>query len=140
MSELAHKNEVHLAGVLGKDPLIRYTPSSKQVATLTLVTRYKDKSEFHRVVAWEDLAKKVEDLHKGDFLRIVGRLQTRSWEDAAKVKHYATEVIAFQVVVPADEPTPPPPGGKAIAESILRPSANNPNIHGLTVTEDDLPF
>lgn len=139
MSE-KHKNEVHLHGTLSADPVIRYTTTSKQVATLTVVTRYKEKSEFHRVIAWEDFAKKVEDLHKGDFLQVVGRLQTRSWEDASKVKRYSTEVIAFQVVIPGNEPEPAKaasPGGKAIAEAILRPAGN---IHGVEISDDDLPF
>jgi single-stranded DNA-binding protein len=134
----AFRNEAHIHGELAKDPVIRYTPTSKQVATLTMVTRYKEKSEYHRVICWEDFAKKVEDLHKGDFLRVVGRLQTRSWEDAAKVKHYSTEVIAFQVV-PGDEPVTPdatrPQSGTQVAKSILRPTEN---VHGL-LSDDDLP-
>jgi single-strand DNA-binding protein len=121
MSERTHKNECHLHGVLAKDPIIRFTATGKQVATLTVITKFRDTSEFHRVVAWEALAQKVETLHKGDFVQIVGRLQTRNWEDAAKVKHYSTEIVAFQLVVPAQEQEPAS-GGKAAAQAILRPS------------------
>jgi single-strand DNA-binding protein len=127
MSEaLAHRNECHIHGVLAKDPQIRYTPTGKQVATLTMITRYKERSEFHRVVLWEELAQKVEALHKGDFLRVVGRLQTRTWEDGAKVKHYSTEIIAFQLVIPEKEKqeTTTTAQGKATAQAILRPAEN----------------
>lgn len=122
----AFKNEVRIHGMLAKDPAIRYTASGKCVANLAVVTKYEQHSEFHRVVAWEDFAKKVEALHKGDFLKVVGRLQTRNWEDAAKVKHYSTEIVAFQVVIPAEEPEPLTPdatkGGTATARAILRPA------------------
>src|ERR1035437_5438315 len=121
-NEPKHRNEVHLAGLLVKDPTIRYTASGKQVATLSLVTKFKDKAEFHRVVLWEALAQTSESLHKGDFVRIVGRLATRSWEDAAKVKHYSTEVVAFQIALPSDDPKPLTPdetNGTNVARAIL---------------------
>jgi single stranded DNA-binding protein len=123
-----HKNEVHLAGELAKDPVIHYTSSGKAVANLTLVTKREKFSEFHRIVLWEGLAEKAADRKKGDFLRIVGRLQTRSWDDKATgQKKYTTEVVAFQVSIPADDPAPLTPdmnrkGGTNVARAILRPA------------------
>jgi single-strand DNA-binding protein len=99
-STMTHKNEVHISGVIAKEPVMRTTTTGKVVANLTVITKFKDQSEYHRVVAWEDLAKKVQGLPKGEFVKVVGRLQTRSWQDDSKVKHYATEVIAFQIVIP----------------------------------------
>jgi|SRR5579864_3261299 len=101
-----HKNEVHLAGTLAKEPVVRYTTTGKAVANLTVATKFKDMIEFHRVSAWENLAEKAGSLLKGDFVKVVGRLQTRSWEDKqTQQKRYATEIIAWQLVGPKDADT-----------------------------------
>jgi single stranded DNA-binding protein len=124
---VAHKNEAHVHGVLANEPAIRYTPSGKCVANLTLVTRHDRFTEFHKVTAWEKLAEKTAQLKKGDFLQVVGRLQTRSWEDKQSgQKKYTTEIIAFQLVIPAEELEPLTPDatktGKDVARAILRPA------------------
>jgi single stranded DNA-binding protein len=122
-----HKNEVHLGCELAKDPVISSTHSGKKVANLSVCTKYKQTTEYHRVICWEDLCDKVEKLSKGDFVRIVGRLQTRSWEDKQSgQKKYVTEIVAFQVLIPSDEPEPltpdPAKDGIAMARAILRPA------------------
>ncbi len=136
-----YKNECHVHGVLARDPAIRYTTGGKQVANFTLTTKHKEFSEFHRIVAWEGLAQKAETLHKGDFVQVVGRLQTRSWEDKdSKQKKYITEIVAFQLVVPGQE-REDPSGGTAMAMAILSPSsATERNIHGVEVSDADVPF
>ena len=137
-----HRNEVHLAGVLAKDPVVRTTTTGKAVASITVATTFKGKAEYHRVSAWEDMAEKVRDLPKGAFVKVVGRLQTRSWEDASKVKHYTTEVVAYQLVVPGEEPPPAKGGGRDVAAAILSPTKETvePNIHGVAITDNDIPF
>ena len=101
-----HKNEVHLAGNLAKDPEVRRTTSGKEVANLTVATKYQDRTEYHRVICWERLADRAAKLaKKGDYIKIVGRLQTRSWDDKqTNQKKYMTEVVAFQFVIPEKEP------------------------------------
>jgi single-strand DNA-binding protein len=112
-----HKNEVHLAGVLARDPEVRHTSSGKTVANLTVATKYKESTEYHRVTCWEQCAEKAGSLHKGDFVKVVGRLQTRSWEDKQSgQKKYATEVIAWQFVVPGKEPVTVSTTGKEITD------------------------
>ena len=108
-----HKNECHLAGVLAKDPEIRYTTTGKTVANFTVATTYQKSTEYHRVVAWEQLAEKVEPLKKGDFVKLVGRLQNRSWDDkATNQKKYVTEVVAFQLAVPSQQEPQPQPNAR----------------------------
>src|SRR2546423_168273 len=93
-----HKNECHVSGELFRDAEVRYTTSRKAVASLTIVTRHEQYSQYHRVVAWEKLAGKASTLRKGDFVRITGRLQNRSWDDKASgQKKYTTEVVAYQL-------------------------------------------
>jgi single-strand DNA-binding protein len=127
MSEAKHKNEAHVAGELAKDPVTRFTPTGKKISTLTVVTKYKQWSEYHRVVCWEEAAEKAEKLTKGEFVQIVGRLQTRSWDDKQSgQKKYITEIVAFQLVIPAEDPAPltrdAAKSGTNIARAILRPA------------------
>ena len=132
------KNEVSLHGTLAKDPTIRQTATGKTVASLTLLTKYKEYSEFHRVSAWQELANKVESLRKGDFVRVVGRLQTRSWDDKQTgQKKYITEIIALQVATGEDEKpsTTEEIGGRAVAAAILAPSKVAD-----ARSDDDFPF
>ena len=94
-----HKNECHLAGFIAKVPDLRYTTSGKAVAAMTIGTKYKESTEFHRVVCWEELAEKAKPLTKGEFIKVVGRLRTRSWDDKPSgQKKYMTEVIAWQLI------------------------------------------
>ena len=117
-----HKNEVHLAGELARDPDTRYTQNGKQVTTLSVLTKHKTFSEYHRVICWEQLAEKATPLTKGEFVKVVGRLQTRSWDDKRSgQKRYTTETIAWQLSVPGKD--------EVIA-----------NVHGVGVTDEDIPF
>lgn len=124
-----HKNEVHLAGVLARDPEVRYTASGKPVANFTVATTYEKHTEYHRCTAWEKQAEKLgEHFHKGDFIKLAGRLQTRSWDDKKTgQKKYVTEVVAWGIgdgTKDAEKPQPPA----------------TPNIHGVPITDDDVPF
>ena len=100
-------NKVMLIGRLGKDPEMRFTPQGNAVATFSLATtrtwqggdgsQHKE-TEWHTVVAWNKLAEACnQHLRKGRLVYVEGRLQTRSWEDEQRVKHFRTEVIAEQV-------------------------------------------
>src|SRR6266567_3734473 len=111
-NQAQHKNEVHLAGELAKDPVTRFTPTGKKISNLTVATKHKQWTEYHRVVCWEQLADKAEHLTKAAFVKVVGRLQTRSWEDAnSKQRKYLTEVVAFQLVIAGQDATETEPAG-----------------------------
>jgi single-strand DNA-binding protein len=136
-SEPQYKNEMHLAGTLAKDPLIRYTAAGKAVANLTVLTKYEQFSEFHRVTCSERLAEKAAECAKGDFVKIVGRLQTRSWDDKASGhKKYSTDIVAFQFVT-GKEQAPTPQARKTHASPLLTPDQTN--IHGVAITDNDIP-
>jgi single-strand DNA-binding protein len=130
------KNEVHISGELSKDPAIKYTGNGNAVANLTLITKHKQFKEFHRITLWKELAEKVAELRAGAFVRVVGRLQTRSWTEAdSGQRKYITEVVGFNVSIPADDPPPLTPDrskqsrGTATAKAILEP-----------ITDEDIPF
>lgn len=101
-------NKVQLIGNLGKDPELKYTPSSVAVASFSVATmeEWKDadgnkqeKTEWHNIVAWRKLAEICgEYLKKGKKVYIEGKLQTRSYEKDG-VKRYVTEIVADQVLM-----------------------------------------
>jgi single-strand DNA-binding protein len=97
-------NKVILVGRLGADPEIKYTPSGRAYANFNVATNavwkdqegnQKDRTDWHRVVAWGKLAEIIgEYLKKGSSVYLEGRLQTRSWDDQNGLKRYITEVVA----------------------------------------------
>lgn len=100
-------NRADIVGNVTRDPEIRTTTGGQQVLTLGVATndRWKDRasgeakerSEFHNVVIWGDLAAEVGKLvHKGNRVFVSGRVQTRSWETPQGQKRTTTEIVADQ--------------------------------------------
>ena len=93
-----HKNQVVLAGTVVRDPDRRATKTGKTVTSFTVRTVWGKASEFHRVVAWEELAEKAALLKPEMFVEVTGRLQTRSWDDPkGGGKKYSTEIVAREI-------------------------------------------
>ena len=137
-----------LFGTLGKDPDVRAVKSGTKVANFSMVTeeKYTDRdgqpaknTEWHKVVAWRELADIAATMVKGQQCFVKGKIQTRSWDDQNGQKRYSTEVVA-QVILPA----PPRDSYKGAADraaSGATPAGRaqdggNPPYN----REDDLPF
>jgi len=100
-------NKVHLIGRLGIDPDYRCTPSGTPVATFSLATSerrktqdgtVKDITEWHNIVTWDVLADTCRSyLHKGRLVFIEGKLRTRKYQDQAGQDRFITEIVADQV-------------------------------------------
>ncbi|HRH92903.1 MAG TPA: single-stranded DNA-binding protein [Candidatus Peribacteria bacterium] len=101
-------NRVQVIGNITRDPEMRTTTSGQNVLSFGVATneRWKDKAsgemkertEFHNVVAWGELAVAIQaNVKKGQRVYACGRVQTRSFETQAGQKRYTTEVIADQV-------------------------------------------
>ena len=94
-------NQVNLIGRLGSTPELRKTQSDKSVCSFSLATTdgYGEgqRTEWHRVVAWEKTAEFLaQHVDSGRLVSVVGRLQTREYERDGQ-KHKATEIIANSV-------------------------------------------
>lgn len=92
-------NKVILIGRLTKDPEIRYTQNNTPVCNFTLAVdrRFsKDKqADFINCQAWQKTAEFISKyFQKGSMIAVVGRIQTRTWEDSEGKKRYITEIIA----------------------------------------------
>ena len=100
-------NKVIVIGNLGKDPEIRYTQGGDAVANFSVATSetWKDKSgtkqeqtEWHNIVAWRKLAEICgEYLKKGSKVFVMGKLQTRKWQDKDGNDRYTTEIVASEM-------------------------------------------
>jgi len=96
-------NKVVLMGRLTKDPEVRYTQSTNTMVTgftLAVNRRFVKQGEerqadFINIIAWSKTAEFCSKyFKKGQQVGIIGRIQTRTWDDDQGQKHFATEVIA----------------------------------------------
>ncbi len=99
-------NKAILLGRLGKDPEMRYAPSGTAIATFSIATNHRQKSEgewiekteWHNILGFGKTAEFMgEYLKKGKQVFIEGRLQTSSWEDQQGQKKYKTEILVNEV-------------------------------------------
>ena len=98
-------NYVTLIGRLTGKPELRYTPNGAAVTKFTLAVdrrQVKDRekeTDFIDVVAWQKTAEAcANNLTKGQKVLVVGRIQTRSYEDNQGIRRKAVEVVANHVI------------------------------------------
>lgn len=95
-------NNVVLVGRLTKDPDLRYTANGTPVASFTLAVKRDFKSasgeqeaDFINCVIWRKSAETLANtVRKGQQIGVVGRVQTRSYENQQGQKVFVTEVNA----------------------------------------------
>ena len=101
-------NKAILIGNLTRDPELKAIASGNKVCTFSIATNrtYKDangvrqeKTDYHNIVVWGKTAENVATyMKKGSQILVEGRMETRSWDDAAtNTKKYRTEVVADTV-------------------------------------------
>ncbi len=113
-------NKVILVGNVGSDPEVRYLERGTAIANFNLATTERgytmqngtqvpDRTEWHPIVLWRNLAEWAEKyVRKGMKLYVEGKLQTRTWEKDGQVRR-KTEIIAENIQVlyrPADYKSP----------------------------------
>ena len=155
-------NKVMLTGRITHDLDLRYTPSGTAVLQFNIaINRPKDengeqKADFPTIVVW---GKQAENLNKyqkkGSQIGIVGRIQTRNYDNNEGKKVYVTEVIAENIEFLESKKddsnfknlTETQPSNNTSAESAEDPYANLGNQITLedldrtsVVNDDDLPF
>lgn len=91
-------NIVTLIGNLGRAPEVRTTRNGTPVASFSVATTYQNGrgesyTDWHNVTVWGDDANEIAKLGKGERVIVVGRSQTRSYEDQNGQKRYLTEVV-----------------------------------------------
>ena len=74
-------NEVTLTGYICKKPIYRQTPFGREIADILLaVNRAYNKSDYIPSIAWGRNARFCQNLPTGTEVKIVGRVQSRTYE------------------------------------------------------------
>ena len=74
-------NEVVLNGYICKKPIYRQTPFGREIADILLaVNRAYNKSDYIPCIAWGRNARFCENMEVGTEVKIVGRVQSRTYE------------------------------------------------------------
>jgi len=152
-------NKIQLIGNLGRDPEVRSTANGSKVATLSVATsrRWKsqagedqEKTEWHRVILWNNRGSGLADvaeryLKKGDRIYVEGRIEYRTWEDKEGNTRYSTEIVGREMMMLSGQSgsADMEPVGASVGEA---PSAKSGSQsfgdfpEALDEEDDDLPF
>ena len=80
-SKEKNSNEVVLTGYICKKPIYRQTPFGREIADLLLaVNRAYNKSDYIPCIAWGRNARFCENMEIGTEVKVVGRVQSRTYE------------------------------------------------------------
>ena len=96
-------NVVTLVGYVCKKPIYRQTPFGREIADLLLaVNRAYNKSDYIPCIAWGRNARFCQKIEVGTEVKVVGRVQSRSYEK--KYEDGTTETrIAYEVSIASME-------------------------------------
>ena len=95
-----------LIGNVGKEPDVKYYDAAQAVAQFPLATtergyvlqngtRVPDRTDWHNIVMWRDLAKIAERyVHKGDKIYVEGRIRYRYYDDKKGQRRFIAEIYA----------------------------------------------
>ncbi len=104
-------NEVVLIGYICKKPIYRQTPFGREIADILLaVNRAYNKSDYIPCIAWGRNARFCQNLEVGAQVKLVGRVQSRTYEkkheDGTSETRVAYEVSvgSLEVIEEKEEP------------------------------------
>ncbi|MBU1868439.1 single-stranded DNA-binding protein [Patescibacteria group bacterium] len=138
-------NRVTLLGRCSQDPELRYTADGTPVCTVSIATshsyrqgeEWKEVPEFSRCVLWRKAAEYVaQNVAKGGYIYVDGRIQTRKWEDRDGNTRYSTEIVVQNYVIPK---------GKGEAAGLVNNQASvqtsgDAKPQSEDIPTDDIPF
>ena len=102
-------NKVMLIGNVGQDPKVRYIDQDRPVATFSVATsepgytlsngtQVPERTDWHNIVTWGNLAKYVErSIRKGQKIFVEGSLHSRTYEDKSGLRRTITEIWAEKI-------------------------------------------
>lgn len=154
-------NNVVLVGRLTKEPDLKYTGNNSAVTTFTLAVNrnFKNQSgdreaDFINCVIWRKPAETLANYcRKGSLIGVIGRIQTRNYENQQGQRVYITEVVCdnFQMLEskPISSVAEPSKNEEANKnQSFSQTSMDGLSKHGFNtdtpdfsnMSDDDLPF
>lgn len=142
-------NQVTLVGRLTKDIELKYTNNGTAVTRFTLAVNrnYKNKqgeydADFIVCQAWSKTAEFLSNHgSKGGRLGVVGRIQTRNYEDQNGNRVYVTEVVTDQVDMIDWADDKKTNENKADSRHNPQPNTDDPFQNDtIDIDDSDLPF
>ncbi|MBO0430456.1 single-stranded DNA-binding protein [Vagococcus fluvialis] len=149
-------NNVVLVGRLTRDPELRFTSNGSAVASFNLAVNRnftnasgEREADFVNCVIWRKPAETLANYaKKGTLIGVVGRIQTRNYENQQGQKVFVTEVVCdnFQLLEKRDSSESQ--SNKGLSNEELQGYteinlANNDPFGGssqIDINDDDLPF
>lgn len=128
-------NKVMLIGNVGKEPEVRYYEPDQAVAQVSLATSERgytlqngtqvpDRTDWHNLVFYRQLAKIVERyVHKGDKLYVEGRIRYRMYDTQKGERRYVTEIHVDNMEMLS--PKPQTTDSDMASEPAPQPQAND---------------
>lgn len=142
-------NKVILMGRLTRDPEVRYTQTNNTlVASFSLAVNRRfvkpgeeRQADFINIVAWSKLGEFCSKyFKKGQQVGIIGRIQTRTWDDENGQKHYVTEVIAEEAYFADSKKDGMNEGSVNFENTFGTNAAPTAGSEFSVASDDDLPF
>lgn len=133
-------------GRLTRDVDVRYTQTNNtMVANFSLAVNRRfvkegeeRQADFINIVAWGKLGEFCSKyFKKGQQVGVVGRIQTRTWDDEQGQKRYVTEVVAEEAYF-ADSKRDEFPN--EMSEATASDITNTFGVQNTTTQNNDLPF
>ena len=142
-------NHITIMGRLTRDPELRSTQNGVSVAALTVAvdrdgtSGNEKKTDFIDCVAWRGTAEFISKyFRKGSMIIVVGKLQSRKWQDREGNNRISWEVVADSVYFGESRKAESWPNA---AQAAYAQNYGNPNVsaEGFTELDDsdgELPF
>lgn len=129
-------HQTTIIGHLGKDTETRYTTGGDPVTNFSVAVTEKfgekENTTWYRVNAWRKMSEIAEKyLKKGDAVMVVGRMQTRKWDDKDGNKRESWELNADQIRLM---------GGAPKAEQKAEQAKKSAPAGDFSDMSDDIPF
>lgn len=144
-------NKVMLIGNVGKEPDVKYYDADQAVAQFPLATtergyvlqngtRVPDRTDWHNIVMWRELAKIAEKyVHKGDKIYIEGRIRYRYYDDKKGQRRFIAEIYADNMELLSSRHSQQPAETNAKSGNVATQA--KPNMAGTKNGNDEiLPF
>lgn len=141
-------NAVTLVGRLTRDVDLRYTQNGKAVANFGMAVNRPFKNangeydaDFINCQAWGKTAENLANyMKKGNQIGVVGRIQTRRYEDKDGKMVYVTEVVAEQVVFLESRQNNHQQQRINAVNNEIKQHANPSQGQPVDISDSDLPF
>lgn len=146
-------NKITIVGYLGRDPVLRYTPTGQAVCDFSVATTEKrsgnaggdaqDITTWFRITLWGKQAETANQyLAKGKQVYVEGRLRQNEFTDREGLKRMSLEVTATDLHFlgsRGEEGSQTPAAPRAASSSASTASA--PDSHdGRQPSDEDIPF